>query len=477
MIVNGIVMVPLYFKFMSVSTYGAWLATGNLVAMLGLVESGFAGVITQKMSVALTQKNDHKFKQLAGANVYTAVLMASILFLIGLIISPFIADWINAEESITHAIKIAFIISLASAAISLIVSLLGAFPQVWQETKTIGIINTIVNIVGIASLVIYLYSGFGVISLALGYFTRAVLNLLGQGTWILIKWRKLKLSLPLFNLKTIKNLLRDCLYPFLSKISIVFMGYSQSFIIALFINPAMAAIYDITSKITVVACNFVNMANGSFFAMYSLTFATKNKRDIENTIKNVTTFIMTFLFTAILYSLCFTKPIIHFWVGLDKYGGDLLLVLIIFSILITQIKSYFNNLLYTGGLINQSAKFDIFSVILYIVILFSIISTVKIYAIPIASFISGAVFFGLYLKMMKTKLQINTNLILKIILKLSVTAILFVFLNILFKIDLLNAQNLVIYLVVFSSTYIAFLFFTNKEFVLQIFRKLKYANK
>ena len=48
-IINGIVLVPIYFKFMSISTYGAWLATGNIVAMIGLMESGFASVITQKM--------------------------------------------------------------------------------------------------------------------------------------------------------------------------------------------------------------------------------------------------------------------------------------------------------------------------------------------------------------------------------------------------------------------------------------------
>ena len=58
-IINGIIMVPIYFKFMSVSTYGAWLATGNIAAMLGLIESGFASVITQKMSVAIAEKDNN----------------------------------------------------------------------------------------------------------------------------------------------------------------------------------------------------------------------------------------------------------------------------------------------------------------------------------------------------------------------------------------------------------------------------------
>ena len=60
MIVNGIVMVPIYFKYMSISTYGAWLATGNVIAMLGILESGFSFVITQKMSVTLEDKDEIK---------------------------------------------------------------------------------------------------------------------------------------------------------------------------------------------------------------------------------------------------------------------------------------------------------------------------------------------------------------------------------------------------------------------------------
>ena len=267
-IINGIIMVPIYFKFISVSTYGAWLATGNVVGMLGLMESGFASVITQKMSIAIADKDRETFFQLASANIYTAIFMFFGLLIIGLPIYPFIADWINVDESIKHPITIAYIISLVSAAISLFVSLIGAFPQVWQETKSVGIIATCVNVLGICSLIIFLNLGYGVVSLALGYITRGILNFLGQGLWILKGWQRKGLSFPEFNKDIILELIRDCFYPFLSKISGVLMVNSQSFIIALFLNPTIAAIYDITSKISVVACNFLNMANGSFFAFF-----------------------------------------------------------------------------------------------------------------------------------------------------------------------------------------------------------------
>lgn len=474
-IVNGIIMVPIYFKFMEVSTYGAWLATGNVVAMLGMIESGFASVITQKMSVAIANKDDKQFFGLAGANVYTAFLMAAVLFLLGLSISPFVADWINADESIKRSITIAYIISLTSAAISLIVSLIGAFPQVWQETKTTGIIATVVNILGIISLVVYLYLGLGVISLALGYITRAVLNLLWQGSWVLLKWRKLNLSRPTFNFIEIKKLLKDCFYPFLSRISGVIMGNSQSFIIALFINPTLAAVYDITSKIAIVACNFVNMTNGSFFALFSLTFASKNKTEINNLIQRVSLFFMTVLFSALLYSIVFTKPIVHFWVGLDKFGGDLLLAFIVVSILITQLKQYYNNLLYTGGLINKSAKLDVASMILYVLVLLAIVKSAQIYAIPIATFVSGIIFIGLYLRLLKYDLQVDIKSLLNLAVKLLLTTLPFILLHYLLKTDLLDLSRLIIYGVVFTILYVIVIGISNKTFVKMLFLKIPHG--
>ncbi|MGL2995223.1 oligosaccharide flippase family protein [Flavobacterium sp. TSSA_36] len=476
MIVNGIIMVPLYFKFMPVSTYGAWLATGNVVGMLGLVESGLSGVITQKMSVALAKKDDRMFFQLAGANLYTALFMSMTLLVLGLSLAPFIADWINADENIKRSITTAYIVSLISAALSLITSLIGAFPQVWQETKTTGIITTVVNIIGVLSLITYLYLGFGVVSLALGYITRAILNLLGQGSWIFIKWRKLNLSKPTYDFDVVKALLKDCFYPFLSRISGVIMGNSQSFILAFFISPTLAAVYDITSKIAFVACNFVSMANGSFFALFSLTYASKNKQEINNLTQKVSLFFLTVLFSALVYSVVFSKSIIYFWVGLDKYGGDLLLASIVISLLITQLKQYFINLLYAGGLINKSAKLDVISMIFYVLLLLVIVKQTQIYAVPIATFISGILFIRLYLSLLKKHLDVDINVILKICYKLFLITAPFVLLHYVVKIDFFQIEVMSIYLALFTLTYVTVLLITNRQFLKQLIIRVKKHN-
>ena len=474
-IINGIVLVPIYFKFMSISTYGAWLATGNIVAMIGLMESGFASVITQKMSEALGKKKDRFFIQLASANLFTGIFMSILLFLLGLLFSPFIADWINADISIHNSITIAFIISLASSSLSLIVSFIGAFPQVWHDTKITGLFSTIVNIIGVISLIIFLYLGFGVVALALGHLTRSILNFLTLGIWVLLKWKKKKLSKPKFNISVIKMLLKDSFYPFLNKISSVIMGNSQNFILAFFISPSIAAVYDITSKIAVVSCNFVGTINSSFFGFFSLTFASKNNIEINKIIKNVYMFFTILLVSCLLYALVFTKPFVHFLVGLDKYGGNILLYLIVFSILISQLKNYFNSLLYSGGLINKSAILDIISMLLYIIFLLILINPAGIYAIPIAISFSGILFIGMYLRLLKKYLFIDVKNLLIHSLNLLLIITPFIVINYFMKLNLLNISILITYVVIFSIIYISVVGFSNKKFINWIYLEFNNA--
>lgn len=472
-IINGIVMVPIYFRFMSVSTYGAWLATGNLVAMIGLLESGFASVITQKMSSAIAQADTSKFQLLAGANILTALMISSAMLLIGLAIAPFITHLINIESNIQDDILVAYIVSLVSSCIALLVSLFGAFPQVWQDTKSVGMISTIANIAAILSLVGYLFAGLGVVSIALSYLTRAVLNLILQGLWIITKWKRDSIPLPIFCLSETKLLFKDCIYPFLSRLSGVIMNNSQSLIISSFMNPALAAIYDLTAKICYVACSFVSMTNGSFFALFSLTLASNDQTKINNVFRTTSRFFIISLGLLATFSICFTEPIMYYWVGLDKFGGKLLLLLIVIAKVTFQLRSYCNNTLYSGGKINKSAKLDMICMGAYLIILFAIIKYTQEYAIPLATLLSSLIFIGLYMKIIKRELRIDTTYILKILIKNVIITSIFVIINHFLHIDYTKISTYIIYFIMFCMAYFIVLYFTNKSFIQQLLFSLK----
>lgn len=472
-IVNGIVMVPIYFHYMSVSTYGAWLATGNVVAMLGLLESGFSSVITQKMAAAIGRKDDDKYQRLAGANIITAIIIASSIFLIGICFTPFITDWINVDEAVSSQIRQAYAISLVSSCVAVCVSLFGAFPQVWQDTKSVGIINICSGLAAIGSLVIFLISGFGVVSIALSYLVRSSLNLVVQGSWIIRKRKRDQILPPIYSLRESVALAKDCVYPFLSRLSGVIMGNSQSFIIAHFMNPALAAVYDLTAKVCYVACSFVSQTNGSFFALFSITLSSGDRQKIDSVFANTSKFFVLSLIIVSVFSICFTEPVINYWVGLDKYGGTWLLVVIVLAKILFQFRSYCNNILYTGGMINKSAKLDILCAFVYLGILLAIITHTQIYALPIATLVTSLLFIVWYLRLMKKYLYLDIKLLAGDFIKCMAISIPFVIIHFLLKMDYHNLILYIGYFVVFSIVYFITLFVANKAFFILLLSKFR----
>lgn len=455
MIVNGIIMVPLYFEYISLPVYGAWLGSGNVVSMLGLLEAGFSSVITQKMSAAKSSDDSSLLQKLAGANITSAIIISTLIFVFGMLISPFIAKWVNAPSEHTSQITYAFIIALLSAVVSILVSLFGAFPQVWQDTKTVGIISVVSNILAISALIVYLLCGLGIISIPLSYLTRSIVNFGSQGLWIIIHWKFNMKGRPIYDYKVLIDVLRNCILPFLSRIAGSVMYHSQSFIISAFINPSLSAIYDLTSKITQCIASFLNNINGSFFALFSLTISKGDKSETVKVFNNVSKFFILTLTSVMLFSLLFTKSIMNYWVGLPKFGGMILLALIILSSYVNQSKSYFNNLLYCGGLINKSAKYDIYCMIVYLAMLFGLIHVIDVYAIPTALALSTLIFLVYYIRLLKSKLAIDTNSLRSFFLKALFLSSIFALAGVAINIQ---SNNVPLILAVCSTLYMLFAF-------------------
>src|SRR5689334_1529733 len=73
--VKGIVLVPLYFRYFSLSTYGSFLASANIVGLLGLLDLGVATVLYQRLAQAFGAKDNARFARIVGcALAFTAVI-------------------------------------------------------------------------------------------------------------------------------------------------------------------------------------------------------------------------------------------------------------------------------------------------------------------------------------------------------------------------------------------------------------------
>ena len=63
-IVSGIILIPLYLKFIPLDLYGAWLATGNILAWITIIDPGLSSVMQQKIAVAFGSKKKDEVSQI-----------------------------------------------------------------------------------------------------------------------------------------------------------------------------------------------------------------------------------------------------------------------------------------------------------------------------------------------------------------------------------------------------------------------------
>ncbi len=180
------------------------------------------------------------------------------------------------------------------------------------------------------------------------------------------------------------------------------------------------------------------------------------------------------LSTVALYSMCFSEPVIRYWVGLDKFGGTLLLFISVLATIIGQVRRYFNNIIYTGGLINKSAKLDILCMVVYLLVLLLIIKTVQIYAVPLAGLVSSLLFLIWYLRIMKINLKLDVSGLVKIALSSTAIIIPFVLAHFVLGFDYENIFQYSIYLVIFTLLYGAIVYVANKDFVKLLISKFKH---
>src|SRR4051812_36959075 len=74
-VVKNIALVPLYLRHFDLSTYGVWLATGNLLGILGLVDGGFGVVLSQRLASAWGAGDRRRFAEVAGSGLVWSLSM------------------------------------------------------------------------------------------------------------------------------------------------------------------------------------------------------------------------------------------------------------------------------------------------------------------------------------------------------------------------------------------------------------------
>jgi len=407
-IINGLILVPLYLKYFSVGTYGSYLSSGNIVGMLGLLEGGTSFVFMQKLSGCYVKKDFKRFSEVLRSGFLISLSIFTLLVVIGLILFPFIADWVKAEPQEYKNIQYAFLLSAIGAGLNIVYhNIMSAF-QALMKVSICGFSNIISIFVGISVTLLGLRFGIGVVAIPLGVLIRGMVGTLILFFSLILLLKKEKFPRVKINNSITTDLFRSILPIFGGGIAKSLVTNSQLLIITNFISPSASAIFFITGRIYQVCDSFLAPVASSIFSSISQIVAEGDKFKIKTNFVKIFYVFNFFSIFILSSSFILNSSFVTLLLGKEKYGGVLLSFFLCINMLFYTRFNFLSVNLYALGVFGKTVMYDVVGGILRLILIFSLIRYMGYIALPVAEFLSSVFLLGYFLnKLMINKIELK----------------------------------------------------------------------
>jgi len=468
-LIIGVLMAPLYIKYIGIQTYGAWLAAGNILGWISVVDPGFGDILQQKIALHYGQNGNHMIGFYASAGIIFSVCISFLILLICIIIYPYVSKFIGINDVIVITqVNQAFLISGLGVALTFAsfsfaginLGLLGSFGA--------GMIYTISNIVSILTIYYLLVNNQGVLALAYGLALRGAFYLLSNIFFTIYIFRKEKIKLKIDKL-IFMELSRLSIYNFLGRISSTLTTQTNYFFITKYLSPTISAIFKFnTTPVENSKVLLVRPSNALIPALSNL-YGSGSLNIVNTILFNYFVFLIWGMGIVFSGFVIFTKPFLELWIGKGMYVGLGIILIICFNLVVSSVNQIASNILFSIGDIKENNIALTIKSSFYILILIPAIIHFQLIGIVGSMLvIELIVFFFYYFREIIKKIKIDRlqlNTIIKESINVVVVVSIIVFIKcFFFDINIARWIDFIIQIFSFVSVYFLSLYYFSKRF-------------
>lgn len=396
LIATGFLLIPLYLKYISKDMYGYWLASGNILQLITIINPGFSDVIQQRISFNYGIKNNAKIGGYSCVGILLTFIFSLVIAIVGYII------YLNLHvifDSIPNVyisdLRFAFLLMLLGSILLINYYSLGAIDYAMMSSKSIGCINLISNIMALFTTILMLTKGHGIISLGGATLVRGLCFILGSSlyTYYRFKIDNIRLILDYSLLKEVFSLIG---FNFLGKISSSLTTQLNSVLATKMVSPLASANLKFTQTVPdfgrIVVMRILNSVNPILPNLYA-------EKGVEGIKKYIDYLIIIMIWGIGLLSVGFAllnKYFMQLWIGNSNYSGNLINILIVCSISISLLSWFFSQMLFAFGDIKRNNIILFFQSILYLILAIILTFEFAIIGLLVASIFCQLVGFILY---------------------------------------------------------------------------------
>jgi O-antigen/teichoic acid export membrane protein len=405
-IIQGLLLIPLYLHFIGDRMYGLWLASGGVLAFLGVMDMGLGGLLIQRVSSAYGRRDYVQTGNyfVNGLIVYGLLDILFCSLVLG--ISFFIPEWIGAKGEEASLLRACFQLAGIAAGAQFLNNCLRGFAQSLQRPLFPVICNTSFRILGLVTIVHLLYRNYRLWAIPIGLLINAVpvlvLNIyyslrltreLGGG-WQIDKsiiWDFCQLSPVLFAGRVGKSMVKNM----------------EPTLIAVMLMPELAPPFVITKRAADMVEQLVQVINASTFPSFAHLYA---ERHVERS-RYALSRIMTLCFGAALIGfgtyVAANQAFVQLWVGSEHFLGRAMTVLMALGLLMMVINQFLSRLIIGTGDIAYPSLLVLSEGMIRVILMAGLLYGFGLAGLPLGMMLSCAVFAWIYYGRLDAKLQLS----------------------------------------------------------------------
>ena len=342
--VQGLLLVPLYLKYISVEIYGAWLASGNLLAWISTIDPGLTVVMQQQVSILYGKR---KLKQL-GEIIASGLMLSSVVLILalsfGFFSSYFLNDILNLSDINYLIIFEAFNYAFIGASLMLFSFSFSAINYGLQASISVGLINVTTIFLSIILTITLLYYGYGLMAIAYSLVFSGLALSVCNILYLLFRLydEKIVISFSLTNFIYLSKLLS---FTFFSRASGIISNNIDLLLISKFLGPESVASFALSKKPVDISKEFINQPVVAYQPVISNMLGSNEIDKLRKTLSRLIIFLIWITVFIIGGMISLNSEFVSLWVGESLYIGSFFNLIICFSALLmiaTQSAGYFS---------------------------------------------------------------------------------------------------------------------------------------
>lgn len=384
LIVNGLLLLPMYYKFLGMENYGYWLATGGILLWISMLD--MVAITGQRAASAYAKKNYLECVQYYWTGMLFNVIIAIPLLTLGCLLGYAVPKWLSVPDAIAKELSFAFNIGVVATFVLYFASTGTTFLAALQRPVTIALTRPFAAVAQIAIIVYGLKSGWGLIAIPLGLLARNVIigmqSISYSAFLALLLVPRVAPSLLAF-----KDYCKNGPSVMLNIIS---NGLSQKFqptLITLFVGAGSAAAFDATLRVGML----VNMVSSRMalaaFPSLSHLFGSESSLRIRELLRNFMMMTLVVSVVGLGGYVALNKSFVILWLGESAFAGQSVTVIAAIWLLLSSLANFIFYAHLGHGAINRSMLIRVAGTVVQLIlsVLLLKFSSIGLVSLPLAS--------------------------------------------------------------------------------------------